>query len=224
MPPRRNGKGGAKSDKPKVPYGQFNDLDGVLDLVADADEKLTIIKDKRDQLNAEAAEIRARVRNAGVHPDAFKAGRAQAALPENKKAGFDISLQVTRRALGDPMELDLQGGAAAEDGVDLEKAKQEGAAAMLAGAKITENPHRKGTMANAAWANGFRNSMAVARQQREAEKKRTKSPDLTGPPIPAPGPTPEPIPTPAGTQPNRQLSEADRAAVDRAGALVDEIA
>lgn len=76
-------------------------------LCRDADKEMSEVEEARDLLNEKANKVRAGLREQGIDTDAWQAARKHAKKTDDKRLIFDTSYQITRKALGTPVQDDL---------------------------------------------------------------------------------------------------------------------
>lgn len=90
---------------------------------------MNVIEKDREGLNARATEARERLKSHGINVAAVNAARAYAKATEGKRAAFDTSYEVGRKAVGFPIQSDLfadgTGGDENEDESDEARARRE---------------------------------------------------------------------------------------------------
>ncbi len=102
------------ADDPKVTPlpGQFTCTDEEAEtLIAGAIKELDVIDEERSLLNERAGEIRAGLRGKNITVEAVNATRQYMKKKEEKRAGYDKSYVIARKAAGEPIQLGLFGEA-----------------------------------------------------------------------------------------------------------------
>ena len=103
----------ANNDPKVTPLpGQFTCTDEEAEkLISDAIKELDKIDEERSLLNERAGEIRAGLRAKNITVEAVNATRQYTKKKEEKRAGFDKSYVIARKAAGAPIQLGLFGKA-----------------------------------------------------------------------------------------------------------------
>jgi hypothetical protein len=78
-----------------------------LELLREYDAEMDRIAEERSQLNAQKTALEKSLEEKGINILALRAARQFAKLKEKHQDRWDLSYQVTRRALGNPVQLDL---------------------------------------------------------------------------------------------------------------------
>jgi len=97
------------------PVNGKHNVKALIKEIRKAAEQVAELKEQRTAINEQIGAIRADVAAKGVPKKAFDQACAYVAMDEDKREGFDAAYQITREALGQPVQGDMFQQAGASD-------------------------------------------------------------------------------------------------------------